>query len=278
MKILNGEELVGFIKERQARVVAEILASGERAPKLVIVRDNDSPVINKYVELKQQYGKDIGVEVVDAKVRTEELKEVVKKYSRDAGVDGIIVQLPLLEPELTDGVVSLIAPEKDVDGLSGKSEFDSATATAINWLLAGYDIDLVGKKIAVVGYGRLVGEPLVRMWRAAGRDVTVFRRGSNLSELVNFEVVVSATGVAGLIKSKMIRPGAVVVDAGTASEDGAIVGDVEEAVRERTDLVAITPSVGGVGPLTVGVLFEGVVSLRLRFSYYGDGYRGVVRW
>ena len=259
MKILNGEELVGFVKARQVRVVAEILASGERAPKLVIVRDNDSPVINKYVELKQQYGKDIGVEVVDAKVQTEELKEVVRKYSRDAGVDGIIVQLPLLEPEWTDAVVSLIAPEKDVDGLSGKGEFDSATATAINWLLAGYDIDLVGKKIAVVGYGRLVGKPLVRMWRAAGHDVTVFRRGSNLSELVNFEVVVSATGMAGLIASKMIRPGAVVVDAGTASEDGAMVGDVEEAVRERTDLVAITPRVGGVGPLTVGVLFEGVV-------------------
>ena len=127
----------------------------------------------------------------------------------------------------TDAVKSLFT-RKDVDGLSGKGEFDSATATAINWLLAGYDIDLVGKKIAVVGYGRLVGKPLVRMWRAAGHDVTVFRRGSNLSELVNFEVVVSATGVAGLVKPKMIRPGAVVVDAGTASEDGAIVGDVEE--------------------------------------------------
>ncbi len=259
MKLLSGAELVGFVKERQARMVAERLAGGERAPKLVIVRDNDNPVINKYVQLKKQCGEDIGVEVVDAKVRTEELKEVVRKYSRDAGVDGIIVQLPLLKPAQTDEVVSLIASEKDVDGLSGKGKFDSATATAINWLLAGYDIDLVGKKIAVVGYGRLVGKPLVKMWRVAGRDVTVFRRGSDLSELVNFEVVVSATGVAGLIKSEVIRPGAVVVDAGTASEDGAIVGDVEESVRRRTDLTAITPRVGGVGPLTVGVLFEGVV-------------------
>ena len=165
--------------------------------------------------------------------------------------------------------MNLITPKKDVDGLAqnydnsdtaSKRKFESATATAINWLLTGYNIDLAGKKIALVGRGRLVGAPLERMWKASGLDVTVFRHDSDLGLLSDYDVIVTATGVPHLIKSKMVAPGAVVVDAGTASEDGVLVGDVDDAVRERTDLSAITPKIGGVGPLTVSVLFEDVIA------------------
>ena len=62
-----------------------------------------------------------------------------------------------------------------------------------------------------------------------------------------------------MIKNDMVRSGAVVVDAGTASEGGVLVGDVDDEVRSRTDLLAITPRIGGVGPLTVSVLFEDVI-------------------
>ena len=89
--------------------------------------------------------------------------------------------------------------------------------------------------------------------------MTIFRSHSDLNKLKDFDVIVSATGVPHLIKDEMIKPGAVVVDAGTASEDGVLVGDVDETVRERTDLLAITPKVGGVGPLTVTALFEHVL-------------------
>ena len=75
----------------------------------------------------------------------------------------------------------------------------------------------------------------------------------------NFDVIITATGVPHLIKSEYIKPGAVVVDAGTASEKGVLMGDVDEAVRNRKDLAALTPKLGGVGPLTVSVLFENVI-------------------
>ena len=279
MKELNGRELAGFVKERQARVVREMRAEGRRTPKLVIIRDSDNPVITKYVELKRRYGEDIGVEVEDQLVRdAAEAREVILKANKDASVSGMIVQLPLKDTAETDEVVSLIAPEKDVDGLgtearrevgvnsmtgeagpdARKVRFDSATA--INWLLAGNGIELKGQRVALVGYGRLVGRPLYRMLADSGVDVTVFRHDSDLTKLAEYDTIITATGVPRLILDSMVKPGAVVVDAGTASEGGVLVGDVDESVRQRADLAAITPVVGGVGPLTVSVLFENVIA------------------
>lgn len=264
MKELNGRELADFVKERQARQV-RALRSKKIFPKLLIIRDSDNPVITKYVNLKVRYGEDIGIDVDDRKVSSiEEAQKVVREANDDKTISGMIVQLPLLDKERTDEVVNLISPEKDVDGLSQVAKdderiFESATATAINWLLAGHDINLENRKIALVGRGRLVGAPLERMWKKSGYDITVFRHDSDLSELENYDVIVSATGVPHLIKNDMVCSGAVVVDAGTASEGGVLVGDVDDEVRSRTDLLAITPRIGGVGPLTVSVLFEDVI-------------------
>lgn len=260
MKSLNGAEIADYMKLNQVHQ-AQSLCSNKIQPKLVIIRDSDNPVIVKYVNLKKQYGEDIGV-VVEDWLR-EDVAGAIAEANADKSVHGIIVQLPLRDVSQTDEIVGKITPEKDVDGLAKANAsgeiFESATATAINWLLAGYDVKLQGQKIALVGRGRLVGAPLERMWRNSGYDVTIFRSHSDLNELKDFDVIVSATGVPHLIKDEMVKPGAVVVDAGTASEDGVLVGDVDEAVRERTDLSAITPKVGGVGPLTVTALFEHVL-------------------
>lgn len=258
MKVLNGAEIADYMKANQAAQVRSLKARKVQ-PKLVIIRDSDNPVIVKYVELKKQYGEDIGVVVEDW--LCEDVAVAIDEANSDPSVHGIIVQLPLRDKSQTDEVLSKIIPEKDVDGLASPRLpiFESATATAINWLLAGYDVKLQDKRIALVGRGRLVGAPLERMWKNSGYDVTVFRSHSDLSELGNFDVIVSATGVPHLIKAEMVAPEAVIVDAGTASEDGVLVGDVDESVRERNDLTAITPKVGGVGPLTITALFEHVL-------------------
>ena len=184
--------------------------------------------------------------------------------NEDETISGVILQLPILEKEKTDELTDLIAPGKDVDGLSSQGDFDSATATAILWLLAGYDIKLDQAKVAVVGRGKLVGAPLMKIFEKSGVDATMFHRGDDLSELSNYDVIITATGVPGLIKNEMVRGGAVLVDAGTASEKGMLVGDVSEEVRKRKDLTAITPKVGGVGPLTVTCLFEHVIQAFLK--------------
>ena len=250
---LNGKELASFIKERQAAQVRS-LKGRKIQPKLAIFYDNDNPVILKYITLKQQYGDDIGVEVETIKFSKSNAEESLKKSAADKNTQGIIVQLPLKEAD--NSILDLIPLEKDVDGLREQS--DTATAMAIHWLLTSYGVELPKLKLAVVGRGKLVGRPLIKMWTESGYDVTTFAKGDDLNQLVNYDVVVTATGVPGVITSDMLKIGAVVVDAGTASEDGVIKGDLADEVRERSDLI-LTPKVGGVGPLTVTMLFERVL-------------------
>ena len=256
MKILNGKELAGFIKERQSREIK----LKEKKPKLLIIRDSDNPVIKKYVDLKIRYGEDLGIAVEDFKANsTEAIKEKILSANNDENITAIILQLPILEKAKTDELTNLIAPKKDVDGLGENPKFDSATATAINWLLAGYDIKLDGKKIAIVGRGKLVGMPLYKMFKNSGFAVDLFHRGSDLTKLKQYDIIITATGVPGLVSNSMISPGTVIIDAGTASEKGILKGDLADEVRNRTDLAEITPILGGVGPLTISALFDHVL-------------------
>ncbi len=260
MKVLDGAELASYIKERQAKQVRALRQSWRIVPHLAIVRMGEDPVTDTYLRLKRRYGEDILVEVTVHQTTPAHILELIQSLNQDTAVHGVIIQLPLSEPTITEAALHAVAPEKDVDGLGGSTAFTPATALAIDWLLAGYGVELVGKQIAIVGNGRLVGAPLHALWQAAGLNVTVYDDQTKDLEavLVEADIIITATGVAGLITPAMVKLGAVVVDAGTAAENGQVVGDVAPAVRERTDLT-ITPSKGGVGPLTITALFDNLL-------------------
>ena len=266
-KLLSGLELQGFIMERQAKQVRNLRQEYNVIPKLLIIKsDTSSEVINTYVRMKQRYAGDVLIEVEVASLPQHVMPEAIQAANDDETIHGIIVQLPLADPSETDRLCNMIAPEKDVDGLGESAAFPSATAEAIDWLLAGYNIELIGKRITLVGQGKLVGAPLAKLWQGRGFNVTVLDENSaNTSDvLLHSDVIVSATGVPRLLTSEVIPIGAVVIDAGTASEGGVIVGDVDPAVREeRTDLT-ITPEKGGVGPLTYTLLFDHVIQAALK--------------
>ena len=190
----------------------------------------------------------------------DEITPTISKLNQDSSVHGMILQLPIEDSSQTDEFVNMIDPNKDVDGLNKASKFISATAVAIDWLINGYGINLDNKKIVIVGNGRLVGAPLYKLWKGARYNVEVCDKSTtNLTEKVReADVIVSATGSPRLITNDMIKNGAVVVDAGTASEDGLVVGDVDDSIRERQD-ITITPKKGGVGPLTITALFDNLL-------------------
>jgi methylenetetrahydrofolate dehydrogenase (NADP+)/methenyltetrahydrofolate cyclohydrolase len=260
MRILNGKDLAGFIKERQAKQVRALRQAHDIAPKLAIIQCKDDPVINTYVRLKKQYGADIQAEVDTYMVKQAEIPALLERLNADETVHGIIVQLPLTEPAETDAIVNLVSPDKDVDALGKAAKFEPATPMAILWLLAGYNINLQGKHVLLIGRGKLVGAPLERILTDSGIDVQVITRDTTdlQAQSLQADVIITATGSPAILYSDMIKENAVVVDAGVASEDGKTVGDLAAEVYEREDLT-ITPTKGGVGPLTVCALFENVI-------------------
>lgn len=260
MKILNGSELAAYIKQRQLHQVRGLRQAHGISPKLAIVVTVDHPVIDVYVRLKERYGADILVDVEVHRVSQAEVEGLLSKLSDDDSLQAIIVQLPLEDPSKTDEIVNLVAPKKDVDALGADAQFDPATPMAIMWLLSGYNVDLKGKRVLLIGRGKLVGAPLEKMLLASGIDVhTADRQTKDLTtETQKADVIITAAGSPAILFPDMIKHGAVVVDAGVASEDGKTVGDVAPEVYDRDDLT-ITPVKGGVGPLTVCALFENVI-------------------
>lgn len=260
VKSLNGAELAGFIKERQAKQVRALRQSWKVFPRLVIFTTTDNPVTEKYINLKKSYAEDILIDVDILRCGENELVDKIKEANQSSDIHGVIVQLPLNDTSKTDQILVNIDPEKDVDNLSGRADFTPATALAIQWLLAGYGIEPSLKRVAIVGNGRLVGAPYAKVLRSSGIEPTVFEEGDDLSELVNYSLVITATGKPGLIKSDMLQNSAIVVDAGVADEAGALKGDVSDEVRENRRDVSITPIIGGVGPLTVAALIDNVIT------------------
>lgn len=268
MRSLNGSELAGFIKERQAKQVRGLRQAYGVEPKLaIVVTDVDNPVIDVYMRLKTKYGADILVDVDVYKIPQNEARTLLNKLSNDDSVHAIIVQLPLADMSEVSEIVQLVDPAKDVDGLAGDSIFDPATALAIMWLLSGYNIELSGKDVVLVGYGKLVGRPLEKLLIASGITPRIVDKDTpdGPGEIRKADVIITATGVAGLIKPDMVKQGAVIVDAGVASEGGKTVGDVAPEVYERED-ITITPRKGGVGPLTVCALFDNVIRAAQRVA------------
>ncbi|MCA1807514.1 MAG: bifunctional 5,10-methylenetetrahydrofolate dehydrogenase/5,10-methenyltetrahydrofolate cyclohydrolase [Actinobacteria bacterium] len=259
-KLLNGTELAGYIKSRQAHQARSLIQAHAVQPRLAIIQAKDDPVINTYVRLKKQYGADIHVDVEAHVIDQSEAPALIKKLNEDTVVHGIIVQLPLSDTAETDTILRLVKPSKDVDALGSTEYFQPATPMAIMWLLAGYNIELQGKNILLIGQGKLVGAPLKDILESADLRVTIAgRKTQDLKALTKeADIIVTATGSPAIIYAEMLRSGTVVVDAGVASEGGKTVGDVAPDVYERDDII-ITPPKGGVGPLTVCSLFENVI-------------------
>lgn len=269
MKYLSGANLVDYISERQARQVRGLIQSRGIQPKLAIINSNQKNIASqKYTQLKQIRAKELGVKAELYEIEQKDAPKLIQKLSQDRSVHGIILQLPLENPNQTDELINLIPPEKDVDALGKSPIVEPATVEAILWLLAGYNIELKNKNILIVGRGRLVGKPLESLLKGQGLEPTSLDVSSTKKELtealIAADIVISATGSPGLIKPEMLKSGQVVIDAGTSedtSNNGKLLGDVDPTVYESSLDLKITPVTGGLGPLTISCLFENLLKL-----------------
>ena len=260
MKFLDGTQLADFIKTRQTKALRSLKQVDGLTAKLAIIVTIEDQVIDTYIRLKEEYAADIGASVAVYRIQQAEAPTLLDKLTKDDSIHGIIIQLPLAEPNKTDKLCQLIPTEKDIDGLNPASSHDSAAATAVNWLLAGYGIDLHDKKLIIIGKGKLIGKPLFEIWQASGLQVTSMdEKNLSFEKIKQADVVVTATGKPGLIKAEHLAEKAVVIDAGTTLVGKNLVGDIDPEVYEIRDDLTITPQKGGVGPMTITILFEHLI-------------------
>ncbi len=228
----------------------------------------------QYVRMKAKTAESIGLMVHHAEfpenITTEELIEKIKEINDIPHMAGLIVQLPLPEHIDRTQVLNAINPKIDVDCLTEvnadsfyKGEVVPVFPTA-RAVIATLDFvgDAAGKYIVVVGQGMLVGKPVTYLLNERGYTIeTVTRTTENPKEIISHaDIIISATGAGKFIKGDMIKEGAIIIDAGTSESNGAIVGDVDlESVSDKASFVSPTP--GGVGPVTVAMLLENVVSV-----------------
>ncbi|NCO76516.1 MAG: bifunctional methylenetetrahydrofolate dehydrogenase/methenyltetrahydrofolate cyclohydrolase FolD [Cyanobacteria bacterium] len=274
-KILDGKNLAKKIQSRLQIAIQEKIAEKKRPPGLAVLMIGDNPASAVYVRNKEKSCQKIGMKSFGkhfpSDITQEELEAVIEELNNDTSVDGILVQLPL--PDHFDSVALLhtIAPEKDVDGLHpinlgklvrGEKGLRSCTPAGVMEILTEYNIDLVGKKVVVVGRSILVGKPLALMLLEKNATVTIAHSKTlNLPEVTKeADILIAAVGKPEMITADMVKPNAVVIDVGinrleTPDGKGRLVGDV--AFNEVKEIASyITPVPGGVGPMTIAILLQ----------------------
>jgi methylenetetrahydrofolate dehydrogenase (NADP+)/methenyltetrahydrofolate cyclohydrolase len=268
--IIDGKAVAAGVRARVAAEVKEL----DSPPGLATVLVGDDPASAIYVRRKHEASEEVGIRSIDhrlpADVSQHELNDLVETLADDAGVNGILVQLPLPRGLDPDPVIERIPASKDVDGLTpvsigllarGTPALVPCTPAGIMELLTSAGAELEGAEAVVVGRSNLVGRPMVSLLLGANATVTICHsRTKDLGEVCRrAEVLIAAAGSPRLITGEMIRPGATVIDVGTNRLEEGLVGDVDfEAAKEVAG--AITPVPGGVGPMTIAMLLSNTLA------------------
>lgn len=260
MRFLDGSLVAQSLELHHQQQITSLLATKRTPPRLAILNSGSNLVGKTYIKLKQAYADRIGLKVDLYELDEDQMLAKIQALNSDASVHGIIIQLPLTNTALTYKLCNSIDPAKDIDGLGGRAHYGSATATAIYWLLTSYNIDLKDKEIIIIGRGKLVGIPLAKLFKSLHlKSSFMDESNSDLNSLRSKDIIISATGQPHLIKSKHLKPKAIVIDAGVANVDGVLKGDLDEAIYKTRQDLTITPLKGGVGPLTIACVFDNLI-------------------
>lgn len=262
--------------ETIAALRATITAAGSPPVCLATVLVGDDRPSRLYVANKQKKAAEAGMTSRHVGLAGDagqaRVEDAVAALAADPTVHGILCQLPLpasLDPE---PVLSLIPPEKDVDGLTERSlgrlvrglpGHVGCTPLGVMRLLDRYGVATSGKRAVVIGRSTLVGLPQVLLLGRKGVDCTVTLAHSRTADMIEVcreaDIIVAAAGSARMVTAAHVKPGAAVIDVGVSRTEAGIVGDVDfEAVQAVAG--AITPMPGGTGPMTIACLLENTLS------------------
>jgi methylenetetrahydrofolate dehydrogenase (NADP+) / methenyltetrahydrofolate cyclohydrolase len=278
-EIIDGKLIAAELRQRVAEEVKARVASGRSRPGLATVLVGDNPASKVYVGMKQKACAQVGIESfgfdVPATASQEEVESLVKNLSNDPKVHGILVQLPLPAGLDEESVLNSVRLEKDVDGfhpinigrLAQKGRdpwFTPCTPAGVMYLLDQVGAKLEGANAVVLGRSNIVGMPVALLLVKENATVTICHSRTRDLPAVTREadILIAAVGRPEMVKADWVKPGAIVIDVGTNRVDDPslergyrLVGDVDfEQVKDVAG--AISPSPGGVGPMTIAMLLK----------------------
>lgn len=276
--IIDGKKIADDIKEK---LKEEIKISGKKL-KLAIVQVGEDLISSKFIEKKEKFAEEIGVKTIVYKfpkdISTNKLRNKMAEICRIKENTGVIIQLPLPSHINIQYILNSVPLKKDVDVLSSKAtgEFVSGrlnilppVAGAIKEIfsLGGSTATigkLEGKNVVVVGAGLLVGKPAAIWLINEGATVSVLNKETpDISKFTKeADVIISGAGSPGIIKPDMIKDGVILIDAGASEQSGKLVGDIDLSCARKASF--FTPVPGGVGPVTVAMVFKNLVELNKR--------------
>ncbi len=243
--IFDGKEFAARIDEQ---VRAKVAALG-RKPKLVTIYNSDDEASKVYTAVKRKKAESLGVEFVNYDKRMiTDLPGLVRQANMDVSIDGLMIQLPLTDDRSFDLQLCYgIGANKDVDGLNPRSGVMPATARAVLAILSGRIFE--GAKVLVVGDRGMVGKAVKQNLACDGMDRSDF----SFEKLKNADVIISCTGQERIIRPEMVKPGIVAIDVGYPR------GDFDVEIANSASF--FTPVPGGVGPVTVAMLYANLLDL-----------------
>lgn len=284
MTLLDGKQIAATIREELTQQINDLVAKGQRAPKLGIVIVGHNPASETYVSNKMKACAEVGIEVekiaLEDTITETELLAVVDRLNQSADLDGFIVQLPLPAHISESAITAAIDYRKDVDGLTpenvgraakGLPCIVSTTPRGIRELLSRYHIKTDGKHIVVIGRSNIVGKPMASllMQKQEQGNATVTLCHSHTKNLkticLTADIIIVAVGHPGLLTADMVAEGTTVIDVGTTRVDDPtnpkgyrLAGDVDFA-SVAPKCAYITPVPGGVGPMTIVSLLQNTI-------------------
>ena len=272
-QLLDGKVMAAELEEELKQRVNALKAKG-CTPGLTVILVGDDPASQTYVSNKEKACARLGIHSVTLRMpestTQEELEAEIVKANADVSIHGILVQLPLPRHLDGDRVLSLILPEKDVDGFHdinagrlsrGLECVVACTPKGALHMLKKAGIEISGKEAVVVGRSNIVGKPMALLLLQENATVTVCHsRTANLAEHTRrADILVAAIGKPRFITADMVKEGAVVVDVGINRVDGKLCGDVDfDEVTKKASW--ITPVPGGVGKMTIAMLMDNTVA------------------
>lgn len=270
--LLDGTATAKKIRAEIALAARRLTESTGIVPTLSAILAGDDPASQKYVQMKERASGRAGMASqtfpFSNTASQSEVENCLAALNADPSVHGILIQHPLPKHMDEPEVLSQLAPGKDVDGIApislgrlmaGMDGYHSCTPAGMIELMKRYELPISGKHAVVVGRSVILGKPLALLLLAENATVTVCHsRTADLAAIVRqADILCACVGKPEMITADMIKPGAVILDAGYNRVPGRDhdVGDVDFASASEI-ASAITPVPGGVGPMTIAMLLQ----------------------